>query len=205
MGYKLKEGENQKTWLKSVCDKLNEETEGVEYKLREWDHGFCIEVPTPNNARQIAINWKPTRWKTDGDIEGISVRADDIYRQNVPYLNRQFKASKKGSVNIQKIHRCVLDRLKIFQDYEEKQTASIKDRNDHIRHLTDALEGSGIEIEHHSDYSGFSLLYDDTSFNCEFSGNNEVKIKLGRLYVPDEKIPAVLEALQQVTRIIKEE
>lgn len=200
-GYKLKEGETVNAWLKAFCAQLNKATKGVTYWFREWSYGCCIEARPQNSRYQISIRTKPPRWRTDGDIAAVNVESGEIYRHH-PRLNRRFKVSPDGTVNIAKLHKCVQERISRIEAHEKRQKEQRESYENRKDLLEKALEGSGIEIEYYSDDSGAALKKDRLNFSTTI-GMSDVTIRVSKLFVPFERIPAFFEAWAKLEEAIK--
>lgn len=199
--YKLKEDETEKDWLRAFCDKLNDETEGVTYWFREWDYGCAIEARPQGKRYQISIEWKPPRWRNSGNIATVNVRSDEIYPAH-PRINRPFKVSFDGSVNIAGVHRCVTKRLAEIEEYIANRKARAESYSARKKLLKDALKGSGVKAEHYSDNSGLSLKKKDQDFSATL-GMNNVAIGVTTLHIPFDRIPAFFEAWAKLEEAIK--
>lgn len=199
-GYKLKEDETAKGWLKAFCSQLNKATEGVPYSFREWSYGCCIDTRPQGKRYQVSIEYKPPRWKSDGDISSVNVRCDEIYPHH-PRLNRRFTVKPDGSVNIVKLHQCVQERIGLIEEYAQRQKANAESYRERKGLLEAALKGSGIEAKHYSDNSGFRLEGKGIDVSGSL-GMKDVTLSVGKLYVRFERLPAFFEAWRQLEAAI---
>jgi hypothetical protein len=201
--YSLKDGETGHDWMKALCAKLNEVTEGVEYSFREWGsfaNGCCIDAHKTGMA-QISIVSKPPKWKSQGDIGRVNVRADEIYGIDTPRLNRSFKVSKDGSINIAGVHKCIQERITEIERGNEELKKKAESYSNRKKLVRNTIKGTGIKATHYRDASGVRLTKKDQDFNGTVNVA-DVSIRVRPYTVPFERIDAFFKAHHKLMEAI---
>jgi len=211
--YKFKKGETCEIWVKALCEELNESTKGIKYHIQKWSindprlssilYVPLIECHPIDSKTECQIKIKPKF--ASGDLVSVNVISEKIYR-HLPELNRAFKVSKNGTVNIKKVHKCVLDRIKSTEEYR-KNVIKIRDsRIAHIEHISKIIEGTEIKINFRTDDKNvFYLRHNEEIITGSLRENGTIKIRPTILCIPDEKIPAFFEAWHKLLEAIKDE
>lgn len=189
-GYKLKDGQTEKDWMKALHHSLKQLPGSVDYQFFEWSFGFCIECLPRGSRWKVSIELKRPRMRYYGDIASVNVVGEEIYPAHNK-LNRPFRVKEDGYVNIEKIHECVIERIKLIEEYKERKRQNELQKHEHLDNIHKILDGTGVTMEG-DEYLKFTC--DSSTLNGNLEGLDNVKLKLGEIWVEDRDIPLVLRA-----------
>jgi len=215
-GYKLKNNESEKSWLKKLQAQLQKTSPGkgqhghVKYVFKSWDYGCRIDATAGTEAHYdiVSIAIVAANYTFYGDIAGLKVEASDIHNRSISKMGRRFKVNENGSTNLKGIHECILKRLDLIRESvkmakEKRQRKIIRARN--VQH---SLEKAGVASSFYSDNKHLSIKTGNQKLSAEIATDGEgpmLRIQIDDVYVKLEEVPAFLEAYNTLLASFGEE